>query len=78
MGRLREAFPGDVADALAALAGGDGEAYADAVGRVLRSFEERDAYLEDVPVADTVIVLEALADARDLAAHPRSPLLPGD
>jgi hypothetical protein len=75
-GEAPEAFPGEVADALAALAGGDREAYADAVGRVLRSFEERDAYLEDVPVADTVIVLEALAKARDLAAHPRSPLLP--
>jgi hypothetical protein len=77
-GEAPEVFPGEVADALAALAGGDGEAYADAVVRVLRSFEERDAYLEDVPVADTVLVLEALAEARGLAAHPRSPLLPAD
>ena len=72
-----EAFPSPVADALAALAGRDAEAYRDAVGRVLRSFEERNAYLEDIPVADTVLVLEALAEARDMAAQPSSPLLPG-
>jgi hypothetical protein len=71
-----DAFPRPVADALAALAGRDPEAYRDAVGRVLGSFEERDAYLEDVPVADTVLVLEALADARGMAAGPSSPLLP--
>jgi hypothetical protein len=72
-----DAFPRPVADALAALASTDGEAYADAAGRVLVSFEERDAYLEDVPVADTVLVLEALATARGIPARPRSRLLPG-
>ena len=72
-----EAFPPDVADALAALAAGDRSGYAEAAGRVLRSFEERDAYLEDIPVADTVMVLEALAAQRGIAAHPSSPLLPG-
>jgi hypothetical protein len=46
------------------------------VALVLRSFEERDAYLEDVPVADTVLALEALAERRGVAARPRSPLLP--
>jgi hypothetical protein len=71
-----EAFPAPVADALAALAAGDGDAYRDAAGQVLRSFEERDAYLEDVPVADTVLVLQALADARGMPARLRSPLLP--
>ncbi|MBA2615398.1 MAG: hypothetical protein H0U90_06415 [Actinobacteria bacterium] len=69
-------FPAGVAAALAALAVGDGEAYGDAVGLVLRSFEERDEYLEDVPVADTVLVLEALAARRGFAAGLRSPLLP--
>ena len=44
--------------------------------RVLVSFEERDAYLEDIPVADTVVVLEALAGRRRLAAGLTSPLLP--
>jgi hypothetical protein len=62
--------------ALAGLAAGDGDLYGDAVRRVLVSFEERDAYLEDVPVADTVIVLEALAGRHGLAAGLTSPLLP--
>jgi hypothetical protein len=79
-GGLREegedAFPRPVADALAALAAGEGRSYADALGRVLRSFEERGSYLEDIPVADTVIVLDALAEPRGMAARPSSPLLP--
>jgi hypothetical protein len=74
---LREAdFPPTVAAALAALAAGDGDAYADAVARVLDSFETRGDYLEDIPVADTVLVLEALAARRGLAVGPRSALLP--
>jgi hypothetical protein len=71
-----DAFPRPVADALAGLAVGDGDVYRDGVGRVLVSFEERDAYLEDIPVADTVIVLEALAAHRGLAAGLTSPFLP--
>lgn len=71
------AFPRPVANALAALALREQERYADALARVLESFESRDAYLEDVPVADTVLVLEALAERRGIAANPRSPLLPG-
>jgi hypothetical protein len=71
-----EEFPAAVAAALAALAAGDGDAYADALGLVLRDFEGRQAFLEDVPVADTVLVLEALAEPRGLAARPASPLVP--
>jgi hypothetical protein len=71
-----EAFPPPVAEALAALAAGDGAAYRDAVARVLESFESRDEYLEDIPVADTVIVLQALAERRGIPAALRSPLLP--
>ncbi len=69
-------FPRPVADALAALAAPDAEAYAAAAARVLDSFEDREAYLEDIPAADTVIVLEALASRRDMAAALRSELLP--
>jgi hypothetical protein len=76
-GEADDAFPQPVADSLAALAAGDDTAYADAVARVLRSFEERDSFLEDIPVADTVIVLEALAEQRGLAVRPSSALLPG-
>jgi hypothetical protein len=75
--RLRGAdFPPAVAFALTALAAGDRDGYGDAVARVLDSFETREAYLEDIPVADTVLVLEALAARRGLAAGPRSALLP--
>jgi len=73
----REDFPPEVADALAAVATADAAAYRVAVGRVLLSFETRREYLEDVPVADTVIVLQALAGRRGVAAELSSPLLPG-
>jgi hypothetical protein len=77
LGREAEdAFPRPVADALEALAAADPAAYRKAAEDVLASFEEREAYLEDVPVADTVVVLEALAARRGLAAGLRSPLLP--
>jgi hypothetical protein len=69
--------PAAVADALGALARADGAGYATARLAVLRSFEERDAFLEDVRVADTVLVLDALARERGLEP-PRlsTPLLP--
>ena len=70
------AFPRDVADALAALSARDGVRYEAATRAVLGSFETRDGYLEDVPVADTVLVLEALAAQRGFAAGFESPLLP--
>ena len=72
-----EAFPRPVAETLAALAVGDGDAYRNAVARVLESFESREEYLEGIPVADTVIVLQVLAERRGIAAALSSPLLPG-
>jgi hypothetical protein len=77
---LREGdFPGDVAESLASLAAGDAEAYGAAVEDVLRSFETRDEFLEDVPVADTALVLEELARARGIASglRPSDRLPPG-
>jgi tetratricopeptide (TPR) repeat protein len=74
--RERDDFPRDVADALATLAAEDVLGYTYAVERVLESFEQRDAYLEDMPVADTVIVLQALAGRRGMAAELDSPLVP--
>lgn len=59
-------FPQDVAAALVALGRGDTAAYADAVASVRRSFAEREAFLEDVPVPDTALVLDALAERRAL------------
>ena len=75
--RERDDFPLRVADALAMLAAGtDRLGYIDAIEDVLESFETRAEYLEDIPVADTVIVLQALAARRELAAELESPLLP--
>jgi hypothetical protein len=69
--------PVSVAHALSALAGRDEAAFAEARAAVLRSFDEREAFLEDVPVADTVLVLDALAgDRRFGVARLPSPLLP--
>ena len=70
------AFPPSVAEALAGLANADAELYAAGCAAVLESFEAREAYLEDIPVADTVIVLEALAERRGTAVRPTSALLP--
>ena len=74
--RTHEAFPSEVADALAFIAAEDVVGYVEAVEDVLESFETRDEYLEDVPVADTVLVLQALAGRRDMAAELDSALLP--
>ena len=74
--RTRDDFPREVGDALAFVAAEDVLGYADAVAEVLESFETRDAYLEDVPVADTVLVLQALAERRAMASDLRSALLP--
>lgn len=61
---LEAPFPADVADALRALAAGDGDAFATAVADVRQSYEDRDGYLEDLPVPDTALALEALATRR--------------
>ena len=73
----RDDFPRDVADALLMIAGLDRNEYAADVLSVLESFERRTDFLEDVRVADTVLVLQALAAARDMAIElPPSELLP--
>lgn len=71
-----DVFPASVATALAGLAACDPDLYRSGLERTLASFEQRDEYLEDVPVADTVLVLEKLARPRGLAAGPRSTVLP--
>jgi hypothetical protein len=74
--RTHEGFPTEVADTLAFVAAHDVVGYAYAVERVLVSFEERDEYLEDLPAADTVMVLQALAQRRALTTELESALLP--
>jgi hypothetical protein len=74
--RTHAIFPSAVADALAFIAAEDVVGYVEAVEKVLESFETRDVYLEDVPVADTVLVLQALAGRRGMTAELESELLP--
>jgi hypothetical protein len=74
--RTRDDFPASVADALACIAAEDTLGYSDAIEAVLESFATREDYLEDLPAADTVVVLQALAARRDMAAELSSPLLP--
>jgi hypothetical protein len=63
---LGEGFPDDVAKALSALAGHDTARYRMAVASVRRSFEQQEAYLEDVPVCDTALALDVLAARRGI------------
>jgi hypothetical protein len=72
----RADFPAPVADALAALAVGDGASYDAAVRALLADFEARTEFLEDVPVADTVLALQRLAEERELQVELDSPLVP--
>ena len=64
------------AAAIDALAGGDAAAYAEAEAEIVADFEGRSDHLTGVPIADTALMLERLAEARGLAARPRSALLP--
>jgi hypothetical protein len=75
--RTHDDFPAPVGDALAMIAAQDVLGYIEAIEAVLESFETRDEYLEHLPVADTVMVLQELAARRDMKAELSSPLLPG-
>ncbi|MGH3001082.1 MAG: hypothetical protein ACRDM1_00165 [Gaiellaceae bacterium] len=70
-------FPHELAEALAFVAAHDPIAYLEAVESVVGSFEARTEYLENVPVADTALVLAELARRRGIAQElPESALLP--
>jgi hypothetical protein len=73
----RDDFPRAVADSLVALASGDAGAYEAAIRALLEDFERRDEFLEDIPVADTVLALQELAAKRGLTVELTSALLPG-
>jgi hypothetical protein len=70
-------FPMAVADAVVTVAASDRAGYLLAVEDILESFEQRSDFLEDVRVADTVLVFQELAKARDCDVDlPASDLLP--
>ena len=62
--------------ALQALAAADAGGYTSALAGILADFEGRDQHLSGIAIADTVLVLERLAEARGIAAGPESPLIP--
>lgn len=64
------------ARALSALAGRDRESYARALAAIVADFEGRETYLTGVAVADTAMLMEALAERRAMAVRPQSELLP--
>jgi hypothetical protein len=75
--RGRDDFPEAVADAIVTVAAADRAGYLLAVEDILESCEQRTEFLEDVPVADTVLVFQCLAGARDVAVElPSSSRLP--
>jgi hypothetical protein len=63
-------------EALGALAARDASRYATAVAAIVADFESRAAHLTGVPIADTAMLMEALAEPRGLAVHPASELVP--
>jgi len=71
-----DAIPRSVASSLAALAAPDAERYDAAIRDLVADFESRAEFLEDVPVADTVLALQALAAARGLHVELSSVTLP--
>ncbi len=71
-----DAIPRAVASSLAALAAADAERYDVAIRELVADFESREEFLEDVPVADTVLALQALAAARGLDVELSSVMLP--
>jgi hypothetical protein len=75
--RGRVDFPHDVAEALASIAAHDVIGYCESVESVVTSFETRDDFLEEAAVADTALVLAALARRRGIDEPLRaSPTLP--
>jgi hypothetical protein len=69
-------IPAAVAASVLALARRDASAYETAVHDLVADVESRDAYLEDVAVADTVLALQALARERWIVLPLASPVLP--
>jgi hypothetical protein len=72
-----ESIPPPVAGATRALARGSQDEYDEAIRALVADFEARSEFLEDTPVADTVLALQTLAAKRSLVVPLVSPLLPG-
>ena len=75
--REQRDFPRPVADALVTLSASDRLGLEPALRALVADFEGRTEFLEDVPVADTVLALQALAAERGIAVDVESSMLPG-
>jgi hypothetical protein len=64
--------------ALAAIGAGDRPAYEAALAAIVADFAARDQHLSGIPIADTALVLERLAEARGMAVGSSSDILPDD
>lgn len=71
-----DGFPAAVTDSVATLSAGDASGYDAAIRALVADFEARLEFLEDTPVADTVLALQVLARERGFEAALESPLLP--
>jgi hypothetical protein len=71
-----DGFPAAVTDSVARLSAGDASGYDAAVRALVADFEARTEFLEDTPVADTVLALQVLARERGFEAALESQLLP--
>ena len=71
-----ESIPPAVTATLGALAAGDAAGYETAISELVADFEARDEFLEDVPVADTVLALQVLAAERGVVVELTSAVLP--
>ena len=71
-----DSIPPAVADSLIALAARDASAYESAIRALVADFESRAEFLEDVPVADTVLAFQELARRRWIIFELASPVLP--
>jgi hypothetical protein len=64
--------------ALAAIDAGDRTAYTAALQAIVADFAARDEHLSGVPIADTALVLERLAEPRGMDVGRAAGILPGD
>ncbi len=71
-----DGFPATVTNTVSALSDGDASGYDVAIRALVDDFEDRTEFLEDTPVADTVLALQVLAVQRGIVVSLGSRLLP--
>jgi hypothetical protein len=64
------------AEAIAAIAARKPEDYERALRAIVEDFEGRSEHLTGVPIADTAVMLDRLAEPRGMAVHPASAVVP--